>query len=168
VLVLIAAIMLTVTGRYPQSLFDFILGLNRWVLRVAAYAGLMTDAYPPFRLDIGGSEPGGRFSVPSHGPGAGPGTAGGPETAGLATQDGEPAPAGARPPVPPQPAGHGWTAGRVCSVVAGSVLALIATGLLTGGAGLVWAGQTQRQDGYLTSDTATYAERAPRSRPCRG
>jgi hypothetical protein len=157
VLVLIAAIMLTVTGRYPPSLFDFILGLNRWVLRVAAYAGLMTDAYPPFRLDIGGSEPGGRFSVPSYGPGAGPETAGGPETEGLATQDGEPAPAGARPPAPPQPAGHGWTAGRVCSVVAGSVLALTATGLLTGGAGLVWAGQTQRQDGYLTSDTATYA-----------
>jgi len=119
----------------------------------------MTDAYPPFRLDIGGSEPGGRFSVPPHGPGAGPGTAGGPETAGLATQYGEPAPAGARPPVPPPSAGHGWTAGRVCSVVAGSVLALIATGLLTGGAGLVWAGQTQRQDGYLTSDTATYATR---------
>ena len=159
VLVLIAAIMLTVTGRYPQSLFDFILGLNRWVLRVAAYAGLMTDAYPPFRLDIGGSEPGGRFSVPPHGPGAGPGTAGGAETAGLATPYGEPAPAVARPPVPPPSAGHGWTAGRVCSVVAGSVLALIATGLLTGGAGLVWAGQTQRQDGYLTSDTATYATR---------
>ena len=41
----------------------------------------------------------------------------------------------------------------------GSVLTLVSVGLLTGGGALLWAGQTQRQDGYLTSSTTTYSTR---------
>jgi Domain of unknown function (DUF4389) len=141
-LALIAAIVLAFTGRYPSSLFDLVLGLNRWVLRVAAYVGLMTDEYPPFRLDLGGGEPSGTITV-EPGPPSGP-----PPTA----------PAGAA-----APRAGGWTGGKVVALVVGVLLAFTAAGLVSGGAVALWADRTQRDAaGYLTTDaqrfaTATYA-----------
>jgi hypothetical protein len=63
-LVLIAAIVLLFTGRYPKPLYDFVMAMDRWALRVAAYTALMTDRYPPFRLDQGGTDPGSTPAYP--------------------------------------------------------------------------------------------------------
>jgi hypothetical protein len=57
VLVLIAAFAVMFTEEYPPDIFDLVIGLNRWAFRVVSYAALMRDEYPPFRLDMGPSEP---------------------------------------------------------------------------------------------------------------
>ncbi|TMC68628.1 MAG: DUF4389 domain-containing protein [Chloroflexi bacterium] len=51
VLVVVAWFAILITGRYPRWIFDFVVGVGRWGLRVNAYAFLLvTDRYPPFSL----------------------------------------------------------------------------------------------------------------------
>ena len=146
-LVLFAGIALAVTGRYPQSLFDFVLGMNRWVLRVAAYAGLMTDDYPPFRMDLGGHEPAGTLTVP---PPAGPGSDRTPLTQG-APGEVHPTPDG------PVRGGQGWTSGRTASAIIGALVVLMSLGMLIGGGVALGVDRLARQGGYLTSNAHTFS-----------
>ena len=57
ILALVAVVVLAFNAKYPRDIFDLLMGLQRWVFRVYAYMMLMTDEYPPFRLDRGGDEP---------------------------------------------------------------------------------------------------------------
>ncbi len=137
ILAVVAAVVLLVTGRYPEQIYDFVLGLNRWVLRVVGYAGLMTDEYPPFRLDMGGHDPG-TLTLPPHG---------------SAPQD-VPDAADLRQAPPPGPGG--WTGGRILAAVAGAVLMLCSVGLLGGSGVALWA-QANRHGGYADLGTASYS-----------
>ena len=133
-LVLIAGVVLLVTGAYPRPIFDFVLGMNRWALRVIGYAAFMTDRYPPFRLDQGGNDSGVLTLPPGH-----------------------PAPDEATPQVPavePRGDGPSWTGGRVTALTLGAVSCLLGLALAAAGTGLLIANEVARdQTGMIVTDT---------------
>ena len=137
---LFAGLALVFVGRYPRGIFDFVLGLDRWVARVASYVLLMRDEYPPFRLDQGGTEKGTSVEAPVG--------------ADRRASRGGDATARER---------SGGTAGRVVLIVVGVIAGIVAFALLVGGCALVAVDRTQRDDdGFLMSpsedfSTATYA-----------
>jgi hypothetical protein len=137
-LALVGIVVHAVRGSYPPALFDLVVGLDRWVLRVAAYVTLLTDRYPPFALDAGPREPG--------------------EVAGPH----EVAPSGA-----PAADRHGWTAGPIVTLAVGAVLCLAAVPPLVGGVtGLATDVTARDQAGFLTTPPTVvtaggYAVRSP-------
>ncbi len=162
-LVLFVGIALLFTGSYPHGLYRLLLGLNRWVTRVIAYAALMTDVYPPFRLDQGGPDPGGPGARPpaSPAPAAAAAEPAPVHAAGAPPYEAPPgtpppgsAPPGTPPPgsTPPGPgASSSWTAGRVVSVVAGAIVLLLGLASLGGGITLLAGQSSARQGGFVTT-----------------
>jgi Domain of unknown function (DUF4389) len=133
-LVLVAVLVLLFRGEYPRSIFDFVLGLNRWVLRVGAYAALMTPEYPPFRLDSGEHDPGGiTVAAPTPSPPL--------QASATATA-----------------ARSSWGAGRVIAVIVASLAVLAGLAALAGGGTALVFDQTQRDaNGYLMTGSSTYS-----------
>jgi len=123
-LVLVAGVVLLVTGRYPPPLFDLVLGINRWALRVAGYVALMTDQYPPFRLDQGPDDP--AETVHTTPPPIGP------------------------PGSPDAERPRGWTVGRITALVVGCLLLAGSIGIgLAGGAAALAAAVARDDAGYV-------------------
>jgi hypothetical protein len=128
--VLIAGGALLFTGRYPSGLYDLLVGASRWYLRVTAYVALLTDRYPPFRLDLGAAEP-----------------TGGPDgTRGFAT-----------PPQPPARRSSVGATGAVFALIGGFLLVLTAGGLAVGGGTVFALDQARDRDGYISSRTLAVA-----------
>jgi hypothetical protein len=129
-LVLVGALVLLVRGTYPDSIFDFVLGLNRWVLRVVAYAAVMTPEYPPVRVDPGANDPAGAII-------------GLPNADAMTTAKHRSAT---------------WSVRRIAALALASIAALFGIASIAAGVTGIVFDQTQRnQAGYLTSAQAPYS-----------
>jgi hypothetical protein len=137
--VFVSVLVLLFRGVYPRSIFVFVLGLNRWVLRAVAYAAVMTPEYPPFRIDTGETERPATFVVM-------------PQVVAPAT---EPA---ATPAEPATTRADRWGPGRIIALVVAAILALVGFGVLVAGGAAIVLDQTQRDSsGYLMTSTEPYS-----------
>jgi len=135
VLVCFAGVILLFRGRYPRQLFDLIVGLDRWVARTVCYVALMTDAYPPLRLDQGGDDP----SRPDS------------ESTSPVVQSPS-APSGApADPVPGVSADSHWTVGKAVTVVIGAVMVCTSVALMSAGGAGLFMDRELRDGGLVTS-----------------
>jgi hypothetical protein len=125
--VLVVGFALLFTERYPRGLYDLLVGVARWSLRVVAYVALLTPRYPPFRLDQGGTEP---DDQPD-----------GAVAIAHPSQAVQPAPV---------PASSGGVAGRIVALVAGVLLLFPAIGLGLGGVGVLVLNGARDANGYVT------------------
>jgi hypothetical protein len=127
--VLVFGFALLFTGRRLSGLHDLLVGVARWTLRTVAYVALLTDRYPPFRLDMGADEP--DPTPPTN------------------------APTGAMPPNlaggVPAAAPTGGVAGRVVALVAGVLLVFVTVGVTGGGAGLLVVDGQRDATGTISS-----------------
>lgn len=132
VAVLIVGVALLFTGRYQRGLFDFVMGANRWSLRVVVYATLMTDVYPPFRLDQGGEDMG-------------------------ATAPIEPAPT----PATGTPAAAGGSpAARIVALVLGVLILLPGLALIAAGGTGLWLDGQRDAAGFISTPTQSISSSA--------
>lgn len=122
--ILIAGFGLLFTGRYPRGIYDLLVGVGRWNLRVMSYLTLLTPQYPPFRLDQGDHEPDDDGPLPPTLP-----------------------PTGASAP-------RGGVAGPVTALVAGVLLLAPATGLTVGGGALLALDGARDAAGYVSTPAA--------------
>jgi hypothetical protein len=146
-LVLLALVALLFTGRYPRGAYDAVLGFDRWTVRVVAYAALMTDAYPPFRVDLGEAEP--EVTPPGPRTAAAPSPVGPSRSSGATVLDrpvaAPPAPPATRSVPPP-------SAGRTVVLVVGALVSALALALAGAGVtGLVTDRVGRDAAGFLAS-----------------
>ena len=132
--VLVLGFGLLFTGRVLTGLYDLLVGVARWGLRVLAYLALLTGTYPPFRLDQGDTDPAEDPDDPVRPPSA-----------------------TAVPYQPPDaaPTARGGVAGRVVALVVGVLLMFTGLGLGIAGIAVLALNGNRDEAGQITSSTIT-------------
>ncbi|GAB1692688.1 DUF4389 domain-containing protein [Krasilnikovia sp. M28-CT-15] len=135
--VLVCGVALLFTGRRLPGLHDLLVGIARWTFRTVAYVALLTDRYPPFRLD-----------QDRDGPDDGP----------MPTMSAPPSAAPSPPASAAAPsAASGSVAGRVVALVAGVLVLFTSVGLIIGGSAVLVLDGARDDTGAVTGPTLSVA-----------